>query len=52
MSLTLVTGGARSGKSRYALALAESLGPERVFLATAEAWDAWLSEEVALLTPP
>lgn len=46
MSLTLVTGGARSGKSRYALALAESLGPERVFLATAEAWDAEMADRI------
>src|SRR5437879_3362668 len=31
----LVGGGARSGKSRYARARAEALGPRRLFLATA-----------------
>ncbi len=35
----LVGGGARSGKSRFAQALAESLGPRRVFVATAQAFD-------------
>jgi adenosylcobinamide kinase / adenosylcobinamide-phosphate guanylyltransferase len=37
--LTLVIGGARSGKSRFAQALAERSGNERVFIATAEALD-------------
>ena len=37
--ITLVTGGCRSGKSRYAQELAESLGPRRVMVATAEALD-------------
>ena len=37
--ITLVTGGCRSGKSRYAQDLAESLGPRRVMLATAECRD-------------
>lgn len=37
--ITLVTGGCRSGKSRYAQALAESLAPSRVMLATAQAFD-------------
>ncbi len=32
----LVLGGARSGKSAYAQALAEAAAPERVYLATAE----------------
>ena len=36
--LTLITGGARSGKSRYALELAEAFA-HRAFLATAEAFD-------------
>jgi adenosylcobinamide kinase/adenosylcobinamide-phosphate guanylyltransferase len=40
----LVTGGARSGKSRFALGLAGSLAPPRFYLATAEALD----EEMAL----
>lgn len=39
----LVTGGARSGKSSYSQRLAESLGAEKVFLATALSLD----EEVA-----
>jgi adenosylcobinamide kinase / adenosylcobinamide-phosphate guanylyltransferase len=37
--LVLVGGGARSGKSRFALQLAETVGPRRVFMATAEARD-------------
>jgi len=37
--LVLVTGGARSGKSRFALDRAGPLGPPRVFVATAEAGD-------------
>ncbi len=35
----LVTGGSRSGKTRFALARAEELAPERTYLATAEGWD-------------
>jgi adenosylcobinamide kinase/adenosylcobinamide-phosphate guanylyltransferase len=42
----LVTGGARSGKSRYALGLAESLGTDRLFVATAEARDAEMAERI------
>lgn len=34
-----ITGGRRSGKSSYALELAESLGSQRLYLATAEALD-------------
>ena len=37
--IVLVIGGARSGKSRYAQALAEASGRERLFIATAEALD-------------
>lgn len=37
--LILVGGGARSGKSAFALALARRLGTRRVFLATAQAFD-------------
>jgi adenosylcobinamide kinase/adenosylcobinamide-phosphate guanylyltransferase len=37
--LVLVGGGARSGKSRFALGYAEKLGQRRVFIATAEAGD-------------
>ena len=35
----LVGGGARSGKSRFALSLAEKLGEKRLFIATAQARD-------------
>ena len=42
-----ILGGARSGKSRRALALAESLGTTRVFIATAEAWDDEMAERIA-----
>jgi adenosylcobinamide kinase/adenosylcobinamide-phosphate guanylyltransferase len=38
-NLVLVGGGARSGKSAYAVRRALSLGPRRVFVATAEAFD-------------
>lgn len=36
---TLILGGAKSGKSAYALELAESLAQERIFVATAQAYD-------------
>lgn len=39
MSILLVGGGSRSGKSRYALELARRYGPRRGFLATAQAFD-------------
>ncbi|MEL7029263.1 MAG: bifunctional adenosylcobinamide kinase/adenosylcobinamide-phosphate guanylyltransferase, partial [Pseudomonadota bacterium] len=35
----LILGGARSGKSRRALTLAEEVGARRLFIATAEALD-------------
>ena len=41
-----ILGGARSGKSRRALAIAESLGHTRVFIATAEAWDDEMAERI------
>ncbi len=44
-TVTLVTGGARSGKSRYALALAETRA-HPVFVATAEATDAEMADRV------
>ena len=34
MRVLLVTGGSRSGKSRYALSLGEEVGARRVFVAT------------------
>lgn len=46
MSLTLVLGGARSGKSRRALALAAPY-PTRVFIATAEPGDAEMAQRIA-----
>jgi adenosylcobinamide kinase/adenosylcobinamide-phosphate guanylyltransferase len=42
----LITGGARSGKSRYAQALAESLGPRRTYLATAEPLDEEMTDRI------
>lgn len=42
----LILGGARSGKSRHAQAIAEGLGPRRLYLATAEAHDAEMAERI------
>ena len=42
----LVLGGARSGKTRHALAIAERK-PKRVYLATAEAWDDEMRDRIA-----
>lgn len=42
--IVLVGGGARSGKSRFALELARARGPQRTFIATAEALDGEMRE--------
>lgn len=43
---TLITGGVKSGKSRYALELACEFAEPRVFLATAESLDAEMEEKI------
>lgn len=43
----LILGGARSGKSRRALDLAQQTSNRPVFIATAEAWDDEMAERVA-----
>lgn len=48
MALILVGGGARSGKSRYALDLARKRGSRLYFLATAEALDEEMTARIAL----
>ncbi len=47
MAVVLVGGGARSGKSRYALQLARRHGPRLVFLATAEPLDREMEARIA-----
>lgn len=47
MTFTLVLGGARSGKTRWALAAAEASGLDPVMVATAEALDAEMAERIA-----
>jgi adenosylcobinamide kinase/adenosylcobinamide-phosphate guanylyltransferase len=46
-SVVLIGGGARSGKSRFALACALALGERRVFVATAQAFDAEMDARIA-----
>jgi len=43
----LITGGCRSGKSRYAQQLAESMPGPRLFVATAQAEDAEMTRRIA-----
>jgi adenosylcobinamide kinase/adenosylcobinamide-phosphate guanylyltransferase len=45
--IILVGGGARSGKSRFALARARRLGARRTFVATGQALDAEMAERIA-----
>ena len=47
MSVTVLLGGARSGKSRLGLRLAESSGRPVTFIATAEALDAEMADRIA-----
>lgn len=43
----LITGGARSGKSRIAETWVAALGPSPVYIATAEAWDTEMEARIA-----
>jgi len=45
--LIFVTGGARSGKSAFALNLANSMGKRKCYLATAQALDSEMEERIA-----
>lgn len=47
MAVVLVGGGARSGKSRFALERARREGPRRIFIATAEARDEEMQQRIA-----
>jgi adenosylcobinamide kinase/adenosylcobinamide-phosphate guanylyltransferase len=47
VSLTLVIGGARSGKSRHAQALALALSPHPLYIATSRVWDEDHAERIA-----
>jgi adenosylcobinamide kinase / adenosylcobinamide-phosphate guanylyltransferase len=45
-NIVLITGGARSGKSRYAEQRARELGPRRLYIATAEAKDQEMCQRI------
>ena len=45
--LTVVTGGAKSGKSRYAEARVAAMGRPKVYIATAQAWDDEMRAKIA-----
>ena len=45
--IILITGGARSGKSKYAEQRAAALGPRRLYVATAEAKDDEMAQRIA-----
>ncbi|MDQ8697329.1 bifunctional adenosylcobinamide kinase/adenosylcobinamide-phosphate guanylyltransferase [Hyphomicrobium sp. LHD-15] len=45
--LTLIIGGARSGKSRFAEGLVTALPAPWIYVATGEAWDAEMAERIA-----
>jgi len=47
LSIVLIGGGSRSGKSSHALALARQVGERRGFLATAQAFDDEMRERIA-----
>ncbi len=47
MSLTLILGGARSGKSRHAEELVERAPPPWRYIATAQAWDDEMAARIA-----
>ena len=47
-SVTLILGGARSGKSRHGEALIGACPPPWIYIATAEAWDEEMAERIAL----
>jgi len=44
--IVLVTGGARSGKSNFAYNLADSMSPEKVYIATAEPLDEEMKDRI------
>jgi adenosylcobinamide kinase/adenosylcobinamide-phosphate guanylyltransferase len=46
-ALTLVLGGARSGKSRYAEGLVQALPPPWIYVATAQAYDNEMRERIS-----